>query len=243
MNMKTTVRKILGEKSLGVLEFCLRPGQRASWGGPFNGQVSRQAMFLEIVRRIRFAAIVETGTYRGTTTEYMHTMSGLPVHTVELSPRYYAYAKTRFVFTKGVSVYCDDSRGFLRRITDHAGSLEKENVFFYLDAHWEADLPLRDEIQLIFTRFPRAVVMVDDFKVPHDREYAYDAYGEGRTLSLEYIASVTTTASVSVFFPTVKAARETGAKRGCVVLARAGELVEQLLQTTALARYSAEVSA
>jgi hypothetical protein len=48
-------------------------------------------------------------------------------------------------------------------------------TLFYLDAHWEEYLPLRDELQLIYNNFPRAVVLVDDFKVDDDLGYGFDS--------------------------------------------------------------------
>jgi hypothetical protein len=46
--------------------------------------------------------------------------------------------------------------------------LRDSPLFFYLDAHWNEDLPLAEEIDLIFSRSPCAVVMIDDFEVPGD---------------------------------------------------------------------------
>ena len=60
-------------------------------------------------------------------------------------------------------------------------------VFFYLDAHWNDDLPLADEIDIIFSRCPWAVVMIDDFEVPSDPGYQFDDYGPGKALVLGYI--------------------------------------------------------
>jgi len=237
---KVILRKLVhsiagfGEQSLGAIEFYLRPSVRTSWGGPFNGQHARRFLIDEILSVIRFAAIIETGTFRGTTTEYLHKSSGLPVYTVELKRRYYGYAKARFAFNSAVRVYYEDSRRFLRRIAEDAEYLKKQNVLFYLDAHWGGDPPLKEELQVIFGKFDNAVVMIDDFKVPHDGEYAYDVYGKGAALTLEYLSPLTTITGFSAFFPKCKAAQETGLRRGCVVLARAHHLVDQLKEVKTL---------
>lgn len=227
------------QQCLGVLDFLLRPRHRASWGGPFNGQRGRQVMFLEIVERVGFDAIVETGTYRGTTTAYLHESTGLPVHTVELKPRHYRYARTRFAFTSGISVHPGDSRDFLRRYARMSGGALTGKLFFYLDAHWDGPFPVRDEILLIATAFPNAVMMIDDFKVPDDAGYAYDENGDGTALTPEYIAPVVGRIGASLFLPVIGARQETGLRRGCVVLACATPLVDRLKAVTTLRQWNA----
>lgn len=97
MLIRALAKKILGDKVLGMIDYYRFSESRESWGGPFNGQKFRQRMFLELVQRIGFSAIVETGTFRGTTTDHLYRSSQLPVYTVELNARYYGYAKLRFL--------------------------------------------------------------------------------------------------------------------------------------------------
>src|SRR5581483_11607057 len=90
-------------------------------------------------------------------------------------------------------------------------------ALFYLDAHWDKqDLPLLEELRLIFERSPRAVVLIDDFEVWDDPGYSFDDYGAGRRLTLDYLAPLAAFAP-RCFFP-LGAAGETGGRRGCVVL-------------------------
>jgi hypothetical protein len=222
---------------LGAMDFYFRPGLRTSWGGPFNGQDARRLLFEEIFSGIRFGAIIETGTFRGTTTEYLHKTTGLPVYTVELQQRYYGYASARFAFRRRVHVYCEDSRMFLNRIVEQLDQLGNPNVFFYLDAHWGGQPPLRQELEAIFGRFESAVVMIDDFQVPHDPAYAYDVYSDGTALNLRHIADLASVTGIATFFPRAKAADETGLKRGCVVLARGPRFVDHLKEVKLLLPY------
>ncbi len=122
---------------------------------------------------------------------------------------------------------------FLRRLANNREFVQNE-VFFYLDAHWNADLPLKAEVQFIFETFLRAVIMVDDFKVPGDHEYEFDNYGEGKALSLEYLHPLVDELELTAFFPSQSARLETGARRGCVVLARDPDLIENLKKMTTL---------
>jgi hypothetical protein len=61
--------------------------------------------------------------------------------------------------------------------------------------------------------------MVDDFQVPFDKAYGYDDYGPCRTLTAELIAPIVAAHSLQVLYPSIPSAEETGARRGCVVIA------------------------
>jgi hypothetical protein len=226
----------IASKVRGGIDYFLHPSMKGDWQGPFNGQEFRQLMYLELLKSFRFAAIVETGTFRGKTTEYFQSTSGLPVYTVEINPTFYGYSKTRFFRNTKVHTYCGDSRWFLTLLFKKE-QLRAEEIFFYLDAHWEKDLPLREEIETIFSTNDKAVVMVDDFKVPGDDAYLYDDYGEGNECSLDYLFPVVSKLKIAAFFPSRRAELETGAKRGCVVLARSPDVIAILANLPTLSPY------
>src|SRR4051812_21713398 len=71
----------------------LLPALRRSWGGPLNGQHRRCELVRSIARSVDFDVVLETGTYRGTSTEFFASVFGVPVHTVEANPRYHAYSR------------------------------------------------------------------------------------------------------------------------------------------------------
>ena len=71
---------------------------------------------------------------------------------------------------------------YLRRLVEDA-NFPKSSVFFYLDAHSREDLPLREEVAIIFTNRANSVAMTDDFCVP-GADYCYDDCGPGKQLSL-----------------------------------------------------------
>jgi hypothetical protein len=62
------------------------------------------------------------------------------------------------------------------------------------------------------------VIMIDDFAVPGDEGYTYDDYGPGKQLSLRDFP-FHKDPRVRVFFPSRHSSRESGARRGCIVLA------------------------
>jgi hypothetical protein len=185
-------------------------------------------MFRTMVEAITFQAIVETGSYRGTTTKYLRELSGENVYTVESAPRFFHYTSLRFRHDCGVTVACGDSRLFLQRLGS-SPEFPHDRVFFYLDAHWGDDLPLHGELQLIGRYWIDPVVLIDDFQVPDDPGYGFDDYGVGRRLSVDYLDPETLRA-FDVFWPAIGSAQETGLCRGCVVLARKGVSAERMRQ-------------
>jgi hypothetical protein len=195
------------------------PNQRDSWGGPFNGQRHRTKMFHELQQKFNFRTIVETGTFRGTTTELFASVPGAQVYTVEAHPWGYGYCRARFFRHSNVTVMLGDSRVALRALSLCVLSAP---IFFYLDAHWNDDLPLADELEIIFGNWDDAIVMIDDFKVEGDHNYAFDDYGGGKALCIDYIRPVIREYNPLLYFPAVRAEEETGSRRGSIVMLGCG---------------------
>jgi predicted O-methyltransferase YrrM/predicted nucleic acid-binding Zn-ribbon protein len=204
------------QRCAAVLDFDADPSMDV-WGGPFNGQAFRRDLFDQLLKQLKIVTIVETGTFRGTSTSYM-ARAGLPVFSCELGLRYFHYSSLRLADSLNVRIIRADSRRFIRELFDE-NLLPPGPVLFYLDAHWQQDLPLWEEIDQIFSRRPSAVIMVDDFRVPTDSGYTYDNYGKGKCLSVTNLHE-SVTARPAIFFPNHASANETGAHRGCVVLAQ-----------------------
>jgi tetratricopeptide (TPR) repeat protein len=193
--------------------------------GPFNGQLQRQAMFRELAAAIQPHTIFETGTYRGTTADFMASNSAAHVFTCELHANFFRFCAARFRDAPNITVVHLDSRSFVRQyVPRFAGA---ETSLFYLDAHWHADdLPLLEELRLVFEYAPRAVILIDDFQVWDDPGYSYDDYGAARRLTLDYLSPLGSFGP-RYFFP-LGSAQETGMRRGCVVLTIDPELAERI---------------
>lgn len=205
-----------GPAKIGQLEYRIR-ATRGDWDAPLNGQTGRVELCQEIFSVLPPAAIVETGTFIGNTTHFFAGFD-VPVYTAEKKPRYHAFAELRFRSVRDrVHVILADSRALLRQLAADP-SFPRDRVFFYLDAHWYSDLPLAEEIDMIFAAWNRPVIMVDDFAVPDD-SYGYDDYGPGSALNAEYLDRIGRT-DMYRFYPSLRADQETGAKRGCVVLCK-----------------------
>lgn len=145
----------------------------SAWAGPMNGQQMRQQLVRDLVRHVDIRGVVETGTYRGTTTEFLHHVTGGPVFSIESVPRYHDFASRRFAVSDPVHLRLGDSRPVLAQLAED-DRCPKHQVLFYLDAHWARDLPLHGELELIRRRWHDCVVMIDDFEVPGDPGYGFD---------------------------------------------------------------------
>ena len=200
-----------------ALEYRFDKSLGTEFGGPFNGQKFRQQIFRHLKREAGFKAIVETGTFRGVTTAFMAENAEVPIFTVESERRFFHYAKRYLSRFKNVRVLHADSREFLEGLIKD-GSVPKCDVFFYLDAHWNEDLPLFEEVKLIGASWEDVVIMIDDFEVPDDGDYKFDDYGSGKKLSLDYLGDELLS-NWAVYFPSGSGADDSGIKRGCVVLA------------------------
>jgi hypothetical protein len=191
--------------------------------GPFpsalNGQRSRQKLFRSLIQAIDPESIYESGTFYGASTHFFWNVSGCPVYTVEKNLGFAYCAKRRFRRIPEVRVLVGDSRAALRRLRN-AEDFPASRVLFYLDAHWEEDLPLREEVALITSAWTDSVIVIDDFKVPDDSGYAFDTYGD-RELSVEYLGNEAI-GSYTLFWPRCPSNEETGARRGCAVLVAPG---------------------
>jgi hypothetical protein len=201
-----------------------------------NGQGWRCRLVAELILKTEPVALVETGTYRGTTTEWLSAFQ-LPVYTCEASAENFGFSRARLAAVSNVHILHMDSRNALREIlAGPLASMREQPILFYLDAHWSADLPLADEIDIIFASAPHAIVLIDDFEVPGDPGYRYDDYGRGNTLSPAYLAPSVKRHGLATLYPTTPFERETGAKRGCVVLVTEDELEQRLAGVRLLRR-------
>src|SRR5262245_6790186 len=225
--MKQLFKPWMVDRVLGMIDYYRFPEWRSSWGGALNGQKHRQEIVEAFISRLPLSAIVETGTYRGTTTSFLAATTSLPIYTVECNPRAQGFGCMALRRLKNVHRFAGDSRLFLRKLTSEP-SLRDKMILFYLDAHWSEDLPLSEEIEIICNHWSRALILVDDFQVPDDGGYTYDDYGVGKVLNLDYIERVVRRLGLRVFFPALDSSSETGARRGSVTLASDATVIQGL---------------
>lgn len=214
------------------IDFYLRPSVREPWGGPFNGQARRLECVEEIFALCNFDLVVETGTFRGTTTEFLASIFQRDIYSCEINKAFHLYSKMRLKGIGNVSLERASSVDFLKALAG-SGRFVRSLVFFYLDAHWMEYLPLKEELEIIFDSAHKSVVLVDDFQMPDDPGYQYDDYGPGQALTLEYLSALLPR-RFFLFFPECPSAQETGAKRGCIVVTPSEAIAKTLRSAVSL---------
>ena len=235
--IKSWIKSTLGERNLGVWDYYRYPELRNLWGGGFNGQLGRRRIVADLCESVNFAYAVETGTFRGATTEILANSIAGEIYTIEKLPRNFGFAKHRLNKYRWVHVEEGDSRSFLKALFANNKLPVNQPGFYYLDAHWEADLPLVEEIDIVFSNTDHAVVMIDDFQVPGDCGYQFDNYGTGKILTATLLEEAVAKFDLNLFYPRLPSSLETSVKRGCAVLVKRGD--ESLVEVPSLVSYSA----
>lgn len=198
-----------------------------------NGQVGRQHMVRELVRLYKPDLVVETGTYRGSTTHFLWALTGALTISIESSLRNYLFARRRLAGLSGIQLLRGDSAIELENLGARPYSTSRRPLF-YLDAHWEQHLPLCDELRAIRGIWKEYVIIIDDFEVPHDSGYLFDDYGHGKRLALDYLPDdIITTCAVR--FPKLPSSEESGARRGCAAIF-SSDAIAQLAESQGLVR-------
>lgn len=223
----------INDLETGMRVLTESPAYRHDGTAGFNGLEGRKRIFRELVALCEFACLVETGTYLGDSTGYMASETRLPVFSGERNPRLYSLARMRLKDIPGITLFNLDSREFLLRLRDVPEANRGRN-FFYLDAHWGKDVPLREEISIIASHWRDFVIMIDDFEVPGDSGYTHGDYG---TLSAIGMPALRAKHDLRVYFPTIPSAQERPGAPGCGVVVRNGPMSESLDRIGSLRRH------
>jgi hypothetical protein len=231
---------VVGHRLFGLVPAWLgghlhRLPTRLTFGvtGPFNGQKRRVEAVAAMFKTVPFATIIETGTYRALTTMHLRSVSTAPIATVEVNRRYFDYSRRRLRKFDGVHQFLGHSPEVLQKLRRDA-AWQAQPCFFYLDAHWLNDLPLLEELHEIRQGWTDFAALIDDFRVDGDEGYQYDDYGPDKTLELALLAGVGELADLSVFWPAASSGKETGARRGWVVVASPGSVANALAKVAQL---------
>jgi len=154
---------------------------------PLNGQLNRQLTMSNIALAYKPEIVIETGTYVGSSTPYLASLAGNQMITIESQGKFLAQAKNHFIhlglFAGKISIIHGDSSVEINKVLRQ---IPRENkILFYLDAHWDSVLPLKEELELIANRGGSFIVVIDDFQIPDDSSFGYDHYdGEAINLGL-----------------------------------------------------------
>ena len=212
---------------LGWAEFHFRPS--VGGYGILNGQEGRQALFEDIIKQFACDAIIETGTYKASTTLYFSRFADTVI-SIESSSRYFTYASLRTANVKNIEILRGLSEELLPGVLGRP-ALRGKRIFFYLDAHGNGKLPLSRELGAISELTGDNLIMIDDFEIPGDCGYRFDDYGGADRLSLDYLRRVDLHRDLFVFFPTLASAEETGFPQGYCLATNSSDVASLLRRT------------
>lgn len=133
-----------------------------------------QEIFELIGNKFNATSIVETGAFLGWSSGFFaNKFPNLQIYTCEIVKRFYNESKKYLIDYKNINLRHTDSLSFLNELID-GGELGECPVFF-LDAHWyRKDLCLTKEIELITNKLKKAVIIVDDFKIPGNSSFGFE---------------------------------------------------------------------
>lgn len=122
---------------------------------------------------------IETGTRRGVTLKYVADgYKNLKLFSCEPNKEFFAIAEAKLKGYNNCKIYNETSQNFIPKILDTYDPNENLS-FFFLDAHGKGfDWPLRQEIEQITHRLRKAIILIDDFKVPNNPQFTYDTYND-----------------------------------------------------------------
>ena len=194
------------------------PELQECWGGPFNGQVGRIAIMSDLLRLLAPSTVIETGTFRGISTAWFANNFNGPIFTCELEKLYTIQAQKRVAKFSNVHIDNSNSRIFLYH-----------RFRGYFRQRYRADLPRRalgarssatgrTGDHLRSAPQTQLSTVIDDFQVPFDHGYGWDDYGPGSALTVQILKGIIPDDAL-IFFPSLASEEDTGARRGCCVVA------------------------
>jgi predicted O-methyltransferase YrrM len=150
----------------------------------FNNDSVVSDTVVQLIRDLKIDCIIETGTFRGTTTAFLsETFPTLDIYTIEVDFKMFIQAEANLKPYKNIKLLAGSSEKVLEALLPQ---LKDKRILFYLDAHWEEYWPLLDEFEAIRKNAKdNCCIVIDDFKVPF-RQFQHDNYKD-QPLDVDYI--------------------------------------------------------
>lgn len=170
----------------------------------------------ELIEKFNINWAIETGTYKAGTTLRLAGMCEM-VSTIEISEEFYRESSKRLADKENVTIHYGDSVSILPQLLK--ATLDK-NILFFLDAHWNEDLPLLAELEIIAEykkKHGNIVICIHDFMVPGRPDLGFDTYGKIK-LEWSYIEASVRKIFGDKFVYTYNKDGAAGAKRGIIYI-------------------------
>jgi hypothetical protein len=161
----------------------------------------KRMAILHYMRKFKIRHLVETGTHLGETVDFISSIKGYSVTSIELDDSFYLNACKRFQGRKNVTLIHGDSGTELPKICKQ---LDKPAVF-WLDGHFSGsntakgiyETPIMAELNAITGTSDNHVVLVDDARCfasqndyPALEEFLLAARNTGRFAEIEVTADI-----------------------------------------------------
>jgi hypothetical protein len=153
-------------------------GKGRGWRG-FHSDVIYQQLVVELLNAFTFSSFVETGTFRGYSTEHIAMrFPKLPIITAEVMQETYDVVKPALSRYPNIEQMLGSSDECIAKMI--AQKKLGNQPLFYLDAHWEEYWPLNAELDHIASERMRTAIVIDDFQVPGHPQFEFDSYPKTR---------------------------------------------------------------
>lgn len=141
----------------------------------FNDDMVVTKEVTRIIQHFKPKYIIETGTHEARTSKYLASL-GIEFHTIEINKEYYEDCKQKLQHFDNATVHLGASDEVLNSLLPKLKLNDNEYIFFYLDAHWGANFPLKNELNIIgHYCCNKSLICIDDFQVPN-RNFQHDRY-------------------------------------------------------------------
>lgn len=126
-----------------------------------------------LISELKVTSFIETGTFQGGSIYFVaKNFPNLLIFSCEINEKYYQKAKSFLSKFSQVNLFLSHSERFLQDLTSRETG---EFPLFFLDAHGHGfpELPLKKEVAIITRKWKKAIIIIDDFKVPERNDFAY----------------------------------------------------------------------
>lgn len=149
----------------------------------FHGDTHMQSIMRKLAAQVQPDVVIETGTFHG---DSAFEWASFVPHVMSVEIREDNFVRASKVRVErglnNVMLFQGNSGKLMSRLIAAAEPYPK--IVFFLDAHWQDDWPLKDELWAIMNMRAagkKCVVVVDDFQHPTRPEF-YGSHGGGGTV-------------------------------------------------------------
>jgi GT2 family glycosyltransferase len=137
---------------------------------PFNCDSYMEKEFLRLRNQYQIKNVIETGTYKGVTTNWF-ARNFENVYSIEIMRQYYEEASLNLKSHNNVTLLNSDSRRALPSVLDKV----KGNTLIFIDSHWYEN-PLLPELEIIAESGLKPYICIHDMRNPEDPTMGFDTY-------------------------------------------------------------------